>query len=199
MIEYIKGNIAELTPTYACIEAHGVGYMLHISLNTYSDIHGVPDTKLWVYEAIKEDAYTLYGFSKRDERTLFVLLISVSGVGASTARMILSAMTTSELERTISMGDVDSLKSVKGIGLKTAQRIIVDLKGKISGALETDTASPALTPSQASTNSVAQEALAALCMLGFNQSASQKTINSILAGNPSAGVEQVIKLALQML
>ena len=131
MIEYVKGEVTELTPAYAVIEAHGVGYGLNISLNTYSAVQGKKETRLWTYEAIREDAYVLYGFATRQERDMFVLLITVSGVGAGTARMILSSMSVQELCNAISTGDERLLKGVKGIGLRTAQRIIVDLKDKI--------------------------------------------------------------------
>ena len=127
MIEYVKGQIAELTPAIAVIDCHGVGYGLNISLNTFSALQGKQEAKLYVYEAIREDAYVLYGFSTRQERALFLLLISVSGIGGNTARMILSALTPAELVNVISSGNDKLLKTVKGIGLKTAQRIIVDL------------------------------------------------------------------------
>ena len=131
MIEYLKGEIAELTPATAVIDCNGVGYAASISLNTYSAIQGKKACKLYIYEAIREDAYTLFGFADRQERELFLLLISVSGIGGNTARMILSALSPNELINVISNENANLLKSVKGIGLKTAQRIIVDLKDKI--------------------------------------------------------------------
>ena len=132
MIEYVKGELAELTPAYAVVEAAGVGYGLNITLNTYTAIQGRKDVRLYAFEAIREDAYTLYGFASKQEREMFLLLITVSGVGANTARMILSEMTPAELCGVISSGNEKILKTVKGIGLRTAQRIIVDLRDKIA-------------------------------------------------------------------
>lgn len=132
MIEYVKGELAELTPAYAVVETSGVGYGLNITLNTYTAIQGKKEVRLYVFESIREDSYTLYGFASKDERRMFLLLITVSGVGANTARMILSEMTPAELCGVISSGNEKMLKMVKGIGLRTAQRIIVDLKDKIA-------------------------------------------------------------------
>lgn len=199
MIEYIKGELAELTPAQAIVECHGIGYGINVSLNTYSAIQGKKEVKLYIVEAIREDAYTLYGFSTRQERELFLLLISVSGIGGNTARMILSALTPTELCNVISSGNDKLLKTVKGIGLKTAQRIIVDLKDKI-GATGIETADNMLTPSMNVThNEVYEEAIAALTMLGFAQAPSQKAVTAILKEEPDASVEKVIKLALKRL
>ena len=201
MIEYIKGGIAELSPATAVIDCNGLGYAVNISLNTYSAIQGKKECKLYIYEAIREDAYVLYGFATKQERELFLLLISVSGIGGNTARMILSALTPTELINVIGSENASLLKSVKGIGLKTAPRIIVDLKDKIKGSLgsgmETSEGStPLLSPT---ISRIHEEAVAALTMLGFPQPASQKVVTAILKEEPSAPVEQVIKLALKRL
>ncbi|WP_029904486.1 Holliday junction branch migration protein RuvA [Prevotella sp. 10(H)] len=193
MIDYIKGEIAELTPTSVSLEAYGVGYFINISLNTYTNLSGKKDARIFIYEAIREDAYQLFGFYDKQERELFMLLISVSGIGANTARMMLSSMNTQELANVIASGNADMLKTVKGIGLKTAQRVIVDLKDKIKiSGIEQADIFPALHPS-------GEEAVAALVMLGFPQQASQKVVARILKDKPDSAVEQVIKTALKML
>ena len=198
MIEYIKGEIAEITPALAVIECNGIGYAINISLNTYSAIQGKTNIKLYIHEAIREDAHVLYGFSTKQERELFLLLISVSGIGGNTARMILSALSPAELCNVISSGNDKLLKSVKGIGLKTAQRIIVDLKDKIaSTGMETVSGSIA---SLSPTNfEIHDEAIAALTMLGFAQAPSQKVVSAILKEDSNLSVENVIKLALKRL
>lgn len=200
MIEYVKGQIAELTPATAVVDCHGVGYGLNISLNTFSALQGKQEAKLYVYEAIREDAYVLYGFSTRQERALFLLLISVSGIGGNTARMILSALTPAELVNVISSGNDKLLKTVKGIGLKTAQRIIVDLKDKIASVEIEGTASHGTSATMATGHSeILEEAVAALTMLGFPPAPSQKVALAILKEEPEAAVERVIKLALKRL
>ena len=198
MIEYIKGEIAEITPALAVIECNGIGYAINISLNTYSAIQGKTNIKLYIHEAIREDAHVLYGFSTKQERELFLLLISVSGIGGNTARMILSALSPAELCNVISSGNDKLLKSVKGIGLKTAQRIIVDLKDKIaSTGMETVSGSIAsLSPAN---SEIHDEAIAALTMLGFAQAPSQKVVTAILKEDSNLSVENVIKLALKRL
>lgn len=198
MIEYIRGELAEITPALAVVDCHGVGYGVNISLNTYSAIQGKKQVKLYIHEAIREDAYVLYGFSTKQERELFLLLISVSGIGGNTARMILSALSPAELCNVISSGNEKLLKGVKGIGLKTAQRIIVDLKDKIaSTGIETVAGSAAaLLPAH---SEVYDEAVAALTMLGFAQAPSQKVVTAILKEEPELAVEKVIKLALKQL
>ena len=211
MIEYIKGELTELTPTLAVVEAAGVGYALNISLNTFSGIQGKKDVKLYVHEALvtggRDDSFTLYGFSTRQERALYQLLITVSGVGANTARMILSASSPAELCNTIANGDERMLKSVKGIGLKTAQRIIVDLRDKIAtlgieGGAEgkrNDDRQGVSGEEALQTSIVRDEAIQALMMLGFSPAPSAKVVNAILKDQPSLPVEQVVKLALKMI
>lgn len=194
MYDYIKGNVAELTPTYVVLDNHGVGYMINISLNSFNALQHQEDVaKVYVYEAIREGAHLLYGFTERRERELFLLLISVSGVGANTARMILSSLTPSDLEQTIASENVGILKSVKGIGAKTAERIIVDLKDKIK--LSTDTL---LDKSQV-TSEVFDEAMSALVMLGFTKQMSQKALKKLFTAEPTITVEQAIKKALKMM
>lgn len=200
MIEYIKGELTEVTPAYAVVEAHGVGYGMNISLNTYSGIQNKKDVKLYVFESIREDAHVLFGFANRQEREMFLLLITVSGVGANTARMILSAMSPAELCNVIATGNEKMLKTVKGIGLRTAQRIIVDLKDKIAtadfgGAMPAGTTAPAM----AVNKEVHDEAIGALTMLGFAPAPSAKVVSAILSENPQMPVEQVVKLALKQI
>ena len=198
MIEYIRGELAEITPALAVIDCNGVGYGIHISLNTYSAIQGKKSVKLYIYEAIREDAHVLFGFSTKQERELFLLLISVSGIGGNTARMILSALSPAELCNVISSGNEKLLKGVKGIGLKTAQRIIVDLKDKIAttGGETVSGSTATLSPAH---SEVYDEAIAALTMLGFAQAPSQKVVTAILKEEPGLTVEKVIKLALKRL
>ena len=199
MIEYLRGELAELSPAAAVIDCNGVGYLASISLNTYSAIQGKKSCKLYIYEAVREDAYQLYGFADKQERELFLLLISVSGIGGNTARTILSALSSAELINIISTENASLLKTVKGIGLKTAQRIIIDLKDKIvsNGIAEELPANGGNVDMV--NNGVKDEAVAALTMLGFAQAASQKVVLAILKETPDAPVEQVIKLALKRL
>lgn len=198
MIEYIKGELTELTPAMAVVECHGVGYGINVSLNTYSAIQSKKEVKLYIVESIREDAYNLYGFATKQERELFLLLITVSGIGGNTARMILSALSPSELCNVISSGNDKLLKTVKGIGLKTAQRIIVDLKDKI-GTTGIESADVLTAPATHAHSEVYEEAIAALTMLGFAQAPSQKVVAAILKEEPEAAVEKVIKLALKRL
>lgn len=201
MIEYIRGGLAELSPATAVIDCNGLGYAVNISLNTYAAIQGKKECKLYIYEAIREDAYILYGFADKQERELFLLLISVSGIGGNTARMILSALSPTELVNVISTENANLLKTVKGIGLKTAQRVIVDLKDKIkTGAASAGNTIGSLGGMLSAANAqVQEEAIAALTMLGFAQAPSQKVVLAILKEEPDAPVEQVIKLALKRL
>lgn len=198
MIEYLKGTLADLTPALAVVECHGVGYGVNISLNTFSAIQGKQEVRLWITESIREDAYQLWGFSTRAERELFLLLTSVSGIGAGTGRMILSSMTVAELANVISEGNDKMLKSVKGIGPKAAQRIIVDLRDKI-GSLGIDTPTPSVGSNMPVNKEVMDEAVAALTMLGFSPAPAHKAVQHILTDEPAAPVERVIKLALKML
>ena len=199
MIEYIRGELTELTPALATVETAGVGYALNISLNTYSAVQGRKEVKLYVYEAIREDAYVLYGFYNKKERELFQLLISVSGVGAGTARMVLSSMSVSELCSAISMGNERVMKGIKGIGLKTAQRIIVDLRDKIVALGIADEIPAGGTLATPINNAVKDEAVAALTMLGFSPAPTQKVVVQILQAQPDLPVEQVVKLALKQI
>lgn len=199
MIEYIKGELTELTPALATVEAGGIGYGLNISLNTYTAIQGKHDVKLYVYEVIREDAHVLYGFAGKKERELFELLISVSGVGTNTARMVLSSMSPSELCDSISTGNERMIKAVKGIGLKTAQRIIVDLRDKIVALGITGEIPAGGSIAAPIDTQVKDEAVGALTMLGFAPAPSQKVVLQILEENPSAPVEVVVKMALKQI
>ena len=199
MIEYIKGELAELSPAMATVEAAGVGYGLNISLTTYSAIQGKTDVKLYVYEAIREDAHVLYGFVSKKEREMFELLITVSGVGANTARMMLSSMSVAELCSAISRGDERLIKGIKGIGKMTAQRIIVDLRDKIVALGIADEIPTGGTVAAPVNNAVRDEAVAALTMLGFAPAPTQKVVVAILTEQPELPVEQVVKLALKQI
>ena len=196
MIEYIKGEIVELTPARLILECGGVGYELNISLTTYSAFNGKTTGKLFGYEVSREDAHLLFGFAERVERELFLLLTSVSGVGPNTARMILSSLPPKELVEAIASKNEAVLTAVKGIGLKTAQRILVDLKNKVKNV---EGLAPVEVTEAPSNGAVAEEAVAALVMLGFQKAASQKAVTAILKGSPAMAVEQVIKTALRML
>ena len=200
MIEYIKGELTDLTPAMATVEAAGVGYGLNISLNTFSAIQGKKEVKLYVYEAIREDAYVLFGFVNKKEREMFELLITVNGVGANTARMMLSGMSVAELCNAISTGNSKLVQSIKGIGKMTAQRIIVDLRDKIV-ALGIAEEIPAGGQMQAPVdNQVKDEAVSALTMLGFSPAPTQKVVLlQILQQQPDLPVEQVVKLALKQI
>lgn len=200
MIEYIKGEITELIPTFAVIETNGVGYGINISLNTFSKLQGRKEGKLYIYENIREDAYALYGFFDKAERELFVMLTGVSGIGANTARTILSEMSVRELCAVISSADVKLLKSVKGIGPKTAQRIIVELKDKLGSSDIEDFVPGDVKPVVVQIdNEVKKEAIGALTMLGFAPAPTNKTVNAILKENPSLTVEEVVKCALKQI
>lgn len=197
MYEYITGTLAEATPTYAVVEAHGIGYFINISLKTYSDIEHLADAKLYVHFIVREDQQTLFGFSTKLERELFRQLISVSGVGGNTARMILSTYTPQELQSIISSENAVLLKNVKGLGLKTAQKIIVELSGKM---IELGASDMLLTANRKAAHSEAyDEALAALSMLGFQKGASEKVLTSVFKEHPTISVEEAIRMALKSL
>jgi len=196
MIDYIKGEITELTPAFVVLETGGIGYFIHITLPTFSVLGEQTSAKLFVYEAIREDAHVLYGFRLQSERHLFLLLISVSGIGANTARVIMSSYTAQEIQEMIASGNVVALNAIKGIGTKTAQRIIVDLKDKIvKGVGGSEFPNMALNAHAEEK----EEAVSALVMLGYASAASQKTVDRILKDQPALKVEQLIKLALKMM
>lgn len=202
MIEYLRGKLSDIEPTMAVIDCMGVGYGVNITLNTYSAIQGKGDIRLWVYESIREDAYQLWGFATKLERTLFLHLISVSGIGAGTARIILSAITPADLCNTIVEGNDKMLRQVKGIGPKAAQRIIVELKDKIATLSAEAGQATSVTDAAKAGNintEVRDEAVQALTMLGFSPAPTHKVVTSILKEEPTAPVEKVIKLALKML
>ena len=203
MIEYIRGELTEITPAMAVVEAAGVGYALNISLNTYAAIQNKKEVKLYVHEALvtggRDDSFSLYGFANKEERELYRQLISVSGVGANTARMILSALTPAELGNVIASGDERTLKAVKGIGQRTAQRIIVDLKDKIVVSEIGPQQSGAPAAPDPINKEVRQEAISALTMLGFSPAPTSKVVTEILRQQPNLPVEQVVKLALKQI
>jgi Holliday junction DNA helicase RuvA len=194
MFEYIKGPVADLTPTYVVIDSAGIGYYVNISLQTYSSLEGKKEVLVYLHQVVREDAHLFFGFASKEERELFRMLISVSGVGANTARVILSSMSSTEIQKVIMQADINALKQIKGIGLKTAQRIVVDLKDKVSGK---DLGSTQLFASI--NNTTRQEALSALVMLGFNKSAVEKVLDQLLRLDNTNSVEGLIKLALKQL
>lgn len=210
MIEYIKGQLTDVNPTYVVIEAAGVGYAINIALPTYSELVGKEgqESRLYITEIIREDAHELFGFFSKGERELFVMLMTVSGIGANTARMIMSAYSAAEIRQIIATGNARALAQVKGLGPKTAQRIIVDLKDKVlkidlgsQAALDSleDPASGYSLEVKGEDSAVKQEAVSALVMLGFAAAASGKVVDKILKATPESSVEQVIKQALKML
>ena len=200
MITYLRGLLSELSPTNAIIDCGGVGYLVGISLNTYSALSTQSgEVKLHTVQIIREDSHQLYGFASKDECELFVLLTSVSGIGPNTARVILSQYNTQELGSILSLGQVDALKAVKGIGLKTAQRIILELKGKLK-LDDTDLNNQALgNGSAATTSKTSEEAISALKMLGYPETAAQKTVRTLISTSPLLSVEDIIKQALKLL
>ncbi len=197
MYEYITGTLAEAAPAYAIVETGGIGYFINISLQTYSEIEGRSEVKLFLHHIVREDAQILYGFATKIERDLFRMLIGVSGVGGNTARMIQSTYSPSELQNIIATGNATLLKNVKGLGIKTAQKIIVDLSGKVLDLTEGTATAVAAVGGAA--NEAFDEALSALVMLGFQKSASDKVLRKLLKDNPSATVEELVRLALKQL
>jgi len=193
MIDYIKGTISRITPTFLTIETAGVGYLVNISLNTFTRLEGKTEYRILVHEVIREDAHQLFGFADKEERDIFRLLISVTGVGASTARMMLSSLTPSEVEKAVIGSDVNTLKSVKGIGLKTAERIIVDLRDKIGKQPGTGEIFAL------ADNTKREEALSALVMLGFARGVVLKALDKIVREDRNLTVEEMIKKALKNL
>ena len=193
MYEYLRGKIADSSPAHVVVDVNGIGYFVNISLNTYSQIEGKSEVKIFIHENIREDAFNLYGFMDNSERTLFRQLISVSGIGSNTARMMLSSLAPDEIANSILTGNVNQLKAIKGIGAKTAQRVIVDLKDKV-GKSSLDAKIFASVD-----NTIRDEALSALVMLGFTKNSAQKAVDKILTGSPDEKVESVIKQALKML
>ena len=195
MYEYISGLLVELAPTYAVLDAGGVGYYINISLQTYAAIEGQKSSRLYVHFVVREDAQLLYGFATKVERELFRHLISVSGVGGNTARMILSTYSSDELRNIISTGNAVLLKNVKGLGLKTAQKIIVELSGKMLELGADRDVAPVVAGNQS--NAVLDETLAALVMLGFQKGASEKVVKALLKEDPNIQVEDAVRLALR--
>jgi len=193
MYEYIEGRIIEKSPAYVVIETGGIGYLINISVNTYSKLTESGIKRIYIHQVIREDAHILFGFAEREERTIFRLLLSVSGIGANTARIILSSLTSLEITNAVLEGDVRAFQSIKGIGLKTAQRIIVDLKDKVGKGVKTD---ELFMPER---NTIREEALSALVALGFVKNQAEKVIGSIMVKNPLYTVEEVVKQALKML
>lgn len=193
MYEYIKGTIEELGPAHVVIDNQGIAYFIHISLQTYSSLNGQETCKLYISEIIREDDHLLYGFFEKHEREIFVKLTSVSGIGANTGRMILSSLSLNEIEDAISTSNVNVLKAIKGIGLKTAQRIIIELKDKIAKSTE---AQEIFMPQN---NTIKEEALSALVMLGFNKATATKAVDKILSTPGETSIESVVKQALKML
>ncbi len=193
MIEYLNGQIIELNPAHIVVDVNGVGYFAHISLATYTALQGKKQVHLHVHQIIKEDAHLLYGFANTDERFLFRMLISVSGVGAVTGILFLSSLTADEIKSAIVSGNVEKLKSVKGVGLKTAQRIIIELKDKLAKeSISTNIFSD-------TDNTMRDEALSALVTLGFVRKNAEKVVNDVLSKEPSLSVEQIIKSALKQM
>lgn len=193
MFEYIKGILIEAAPTYAVVECGGIGYYVNISVNTYSQIASAREVMLYLHQIVREDAHLLYGFFSKEERTVFRQLISVSGIGANTASVMLSSMTVNEITGAIMTENVNAIKSVKGIGLKTAQRVIIELKDKVNAADYAEGVPAGIS------STIREEALAALVMLGFVKAQAAKVLDKIVAGGGITNVEELIKKALKQL
>ncbi|HJE87712.1 Holliday junction branch migration protein RuvA [Rikenella microfusus] len=196
MYEYIKGKIAELTPAYVVIEAGGIGYLLQISLQTYTALSNAVETTLYIHHIVREDAQIFFGFHQQKERELFRLLISVSGIGANTARIMLSSYSVEEMVQIIATGNIAALKNVKGIGTKTAERAIVDLKNKVLNVAAVSESAPGIFAEVAEN---IEEAVSALTILGYPKSACEKIVKSICRENPSLTAEAIIRQALTQL
>ena len=195
MIDYIKGNLIELTPADLVLECYGIGYKILISLQTYEALNGKSDVTVYIHHYLREDEELYYGFASKDERELFRLLIGVSGIGASTARMMLSSLSSDEIRNAILAEDINKIKSIKGIGLKSAQRLIFELKDKVVKGGGKDST----TLFQTGNSEVAEEAVTALVMLGFTKANVTKAVSAILKESPTASLEEIIKLALKRL
>ena len=195
MIDYIKGNIVEITPTDMVLECHGFGYRILISLQTYEALNGQSESKVYIHHYLREDEELYYGFGSKDERELFRLLIGVSGIGASTARMMLSSLTSDEIRNAILAEDINKIKSIKGIGLKSAQRLILELKDKVVKGAGSDSTTLFSTGS----NAAAEEAVTALVMLGFTKANVNKVVTAVLKESPRATLEEIIKQSLKRL
>ena len=195
MIDYIKGKTVEITPTDMVLECYGIGYKILISLQSYEALHKQEDSTVYIHHYLREDEELYYGFATKDERELFRLLIGVSGIGASTARMMLSSLYSEEIRNAILAEDINKIKSIKGIGLKSAQRLILELKDKIAKGGGTD--STALFPT--ASNAMVEEATTAFVMLGFTKANVNKAVSSVLKEKPGAALEEIIKLALKRL
>ena len=194
MIEYIKGTLENLNPTEAIVECQGIGYKTLISLQTYEALNGNKDIKIYIHHYLREDEELFYGFATKEERNLFRLLIGVSGIGATTARMMLSSLTSDEIQNAILAEDINKIKSIKGIGLKSAQRLILELKDKVSKGDESETSALF-----SAANSVIEEATTALVILGFTKQNVNKVISAVLKEKPGASLEEVIKMSLKKL
>ena len=195
MIDYIKGQITELSPTEVIIETYGIGYRILISLQTYEGLNGKKDATVYIHHYLREDEELYYGFATKDERELFRLLIGVSGIGASTARMMLSSLTADEIRNAIIAEDINKIKSIKGIGLKSAQRLILEIKDKDVKGAGTDNNVVFST----TTNAATEEAVTALVMLGFTKANVTKAVTAVLKENPGASLEEIIKQSLKRL